>query len=226
MKQDINEDLSMIRYDFDRLTSLRTIIDSVIDLTGNIGKRVRRVLEQFFPAGAFDLLLQAPVELSLFQFACYLDFVRDGCEVANDIGESLTRHFHFAVVVADPLKRLYRLQITPQSIPESMKDRQAFLRDFGAALEGIISMMALRYVGIVSETEDLFFPKLFTDDLDADTPENRKAIRDRFERLLEKNFAGITDLPVMLVDLAAVLVPEISEALREAIESSSLQKAA
>lgn len=218
----------MSQKDIEALCAFELAVEGIVDLTGNCGKRVRRVLERYFPGGIFDLLLSAPVKFSNFEFACYMDLVREGCEWAQDCVAGNGRRMTFSAQVVNLQERTYRLSILNQgSLPESMKERQAFLRDTSVGVRRIIMMIeGTEDLAGHRALQDTFFDRLYNEDPTQDTEENRALMRGRFGALISKDYRDITALPVALVDLATQLDPDAWEALRSETERQPLRKAA
>ena len=212
----------MIKSDREALNGLANEIDAVATLTGNHGKKVGRILDAFFPIGMPCLMqVAAPSGCSALGFALYLKDIREGCEQANDslvIEGSQTR---FEALVSDRQENTYFVHIVPGEIPESMRRRQAFLRDVGMGLELVLRSIP-DHVLLVGH----FFEQFYQDAPHLDTMENREALARKFNGLLAGDYQDILDLPSSLVELAALLEPNVGEALRSAIEGQALPAAA
>ena len=222
----------MIQDDVEALCAFQSAVYAVEDLVGNHGKRVLRVIERYFPAGVFDLALPGSVELTHFQFACYLATVAEGCEMANDYASAVEEEvlaaqgarMRFRSEVVDVGRRSYRIIIEPEHIPQTMRGRQVFLRTANQGVDRVLSMIDMRNVLAQEELEDSFFVRLFSDDPSLDTEGARDCVKEQFDALLRQDYHGISVLPVALVDLAALIAPEVSEALRSAVERTALRK--
>ena len=223
----------MIQKDIEALVAFEAEVDGIVDLTGNSGRRVRRVLERYFSSGTFDLLLSAPLELSNFQFACYMDIIMEGCEMAQDYvavqdyASALGQRMTFAAQTVNVSERTYRLCISAEKLSETMKGRQAFLRTAAMGVRRIIAMIEMRDRLVGHQAlEDAFFARFYVDDPTLDTEEDRQITKDLFDALLLQDYQKIGELPVMLVDLAGHLDYEVLEALRRAVEAMPVTKAA
>lgn len=65
------------------LREFRSAVEGVQDLTGNSGKRLRRVLDRYLAHGFISLPIEVPRQMRLFEFARYLNLVLEGCEMAE-----------------------------------------------------------------------------------------------------------------------------------------------
>ncbi len=220
----------IVQRDYDSLYVLREMINQATRISRNCRDKVSQTIEQTFPGGAFWALLQAPKELTDFQFACYLHLVRDSCDVANDAGLSLpdSRHFRFDVQVVDLAERTYRIVSGAQDTFDLANYQRGFalLRDTAKALCHILNAMVHRAFTNPVVLEDVYFSTLFFEILPGDTRATPSEMKHVFEVLMAGHYEQITTFPLVMVYLASTLKPEIAEALRDAMERTPFLSAA
>ena len=203
----------MYQNDLAILESICDAIDAVTGLSGNCGKKVRRVLEKYFPNGVFDMVLPTPRLSSPFAYACYLrEMVDFGCILANEASHDTEAQVHFIVTPAEGWKH-YRLRAELSAIPETVKARQKFLWEFEYLLQRIRTGIHLDLRGSAHE---LFFSKLFEGCLEEDFEENRATCMRQFNALLNRDYREILQIHDAVVSLAGFLDSRVRAALCEA----------
>lgn len=204
--------------DLEFLRFICATIDAVVHLEGNCGKRVRKVLERWFPKGTFDVVVPVSEGMSTFRFACHLGDVEFGCELANEAAYDVHEQVHFSVTAEDSWKE-YRLRAEVK-IPETVRARQKFLRNFSYLLCRVSASICQELRGPAHER---FFTHLFEGVAEEDTEENRtRAIR-QFEALTSFDYREVLDAPTMIVLLAGRLEPDVYKAMRTFSEERERQ---
>lgn len=193
---------------FAPLFAFSDAVQEVAYLTGNSGRKVRRMLERYFHEDVCTFELQFPQTISRLAFADRVFFVSKACQLANTAVQefNLATKAHYGFEVSDLEARRVRL-VVRATAPESMSGRQQFLSDIAFGLSRVTAMLLFHQDAPVDDAyhERCLFEELFADNPDANTPERRATVRAQFEALVEGDFASLAETPLSIIGLAALL---------------------
>lgn len=194
-------------------------VSRVKSLEGNQGRKVSRVVEQYFQSGVMRLTVTLDQVHAPLAFATYIQGAADSVEDAN-----LEMQLHdiqavFSVESSQLEGRAITFKVVAQP-PQSMRERQAFLSNIARGVERLAVLLPA-----YGQTEHQVLDGLFEDTPEDDTPEERESYLDAFNALVEGDMAFVSGLPMSLVHYAGLLNPAVADESLRASEALAIAAA-
>ena len=185
------------------------------DLPLENGKKILSIFEKTFINGEFNIILQAPVNLSVFQFACYLDrFVNPGVVNANRLLAKQFPVLGLSVYAADG-QNTYRIVGRVSPMPEALTAMSSLMRNLAGALTQIERQITREGRNVPEES---FFKHICESNLHADTPEHREEVKAFFSGILSRSIQAYTHVPYSLYRLASWIGSDIEYRAEQSME--------